>query len=147
MRPLHIIAVVGCLIIIATTIASIGHSASESNRCPTGQAHGLAAISHDPSYLVGTIPSTFQKNPRYFFQRYNCLGRSAEVRRLDEGVYEVHFPGLRIRLALVSAISDEGVSASYFPVGQGIVRVVLRGPLSGEPIAQRRDVAFSVVVF
>jgi hypothetical protein len=97
--------------------------------------------------LVGTIPSVFNSNPVYFVRRYNCEGRSAFVRRVSLGIYDVRFPGLNPRAVIATAMSDEGVSASAFPLADGIVRIALRGPIVGNDVMSRRDVPFSVVVY
>ena len=75
-----------------------------------------------------------------------CKGGSAQVRRVDEGVYEVRFPQVSARLALVTATSDEGVTSSAIVFGS-TVRVALRGPLHGPDLMERRDVPFVVVVY
>lgn len=122
-------------------------AANEEILCRTGQAKGLATIRHDPPYLVGTIPSTFTEDPLYFSRRYNCKRRSASVRRVAQGLYDVRFPGLEIKSVVVDAVSDEGVSSAYLPVERNVVRISLRGPLAGGDIAVRRDVAFTVIVY
>jgi hypothetical protein len=48
---------------------------------------------------------------------------------------------------VVSAISQEGVSASVQPLESDIYRVALRGPLERDGALVRRDVAFSLVIF
>lgn len=116
-------------------------------RCHTGDAKGWAATRPEPQDLVYGMPTSFTSDPVYFESRYNCKRRSVFVRRLSLGTYEVLFPGLTPHAVVVSPISEEGVSASYHNLRDGVIRLTFRGPLSGETVAARRDVAFSVVVF
>ena len=127
-------------------LVSRGGSAT-ARRCVASQAKAFAAIRDDPTFLVGTIPSSFTGDARYFTRRFNCLGLSAQVRRVGLGLYDVRFPGLRPGVVLATAISEEAVSASVHPLTDGVVRVALRGPLAGSDVASRRDVAFSLVVY
>lgn len=137
------------LLAVAVLLGSLTLSSEASHiGCHTGQAAGFVTIRSDPPSLVTTIPSQFRGDAGFFFRRYNCTGRSAQVRRVDLGVYEIRFPGLQGRLALVSAISEEGISASVHPLEDGVYRVALRGPIQGiSELAARRDVAFSIVVY
>lgn len=143
---MRVIIAVGFTAVVAAVLASYVRS-SIARGCRTGEARAFVAIRQDPAYLVGTIPATFTEEAAFFQRRYNCTGQSAAVRRVDEGIYDVRLRGLIPRLALASAISDEGVSASVLPLGNDTVRVALRGPLRGNAIASRRDVAFSLVVY
>ena len=144
MRTLTI-ALVACIALAIVAFASSGGSAVL--RCPAGSALAFVAIRPDPQFLVGTIPSGFTSDAGYFSRRYNCRGLSALVRRIDLGIYDVRFPGLDPRAVIATATSDEGVTASALPLGDGIVRVALRGPLVGGDVMARRDVPFSVVVY
>jgi len=142
---MKLIVLFGFCGLIVSVLATVSHSAGPG--CNTGEARAFVAIESDPPFLVGIIPNRFTGERRYFSVRYNCRGGSAQVRRVDEGLYDVRFPGLRPRAVVVSAISDEGTTASALPLGNDTVRVTLRGPLDGSEIASRRDVAFSIVVF
>ena len=137
-------AIVAALALVLL-VASYAESATPA--CKRGSAQAFVAIQPDPNYLVGTIPSVFNSNPAYFVRRYNCEGRSAFVRRVSLGIYDVRFPGLNPRAVIATAMSDEGVSASAFPLADGIVRIALRGPIVGNDVMSRRDVPFSVVVY
>jgi hypothetical protein len=143
---MRLIAGIAIALVLVAVLATYGNSAS-AQRCRSGEAKAFVAIQDDPPYLVGTIPSKFSDDARYFSRRFNCLGQSAAVRRVNLGIYEVRFPDLHPRLALATAISDEGVTASALPIEDGIVRVSLRGPLGGSDVATRRDVPFSIVIY
>jgi len=133
---------------IAITLALMaGRGAASHLSCHTGDALGWATLRPEPQDIVYSMPHEFTNRPIYFESRYNCKRQSVQVRRLGLGTYEVFFPGLNPRATVVTAISEEGVSASYHNFRDGIVRISLRGPLAGEDVASRRDVAFSVVVY
>lgn len=140
------VLVAGVIVAAAIGLFALRSDASHLG-CHTGNAQGFVAIREDPAELVGTLPSRFTSDPRFFSTRYNCMGRSVQARRVDQGIYDVRFPGVNVRMAIADAISQEGVSTSVQPLTDGIVRVSLRGPLFGNDVASRRDVAFGVVVF
>lgn len=115
--------------------------------CEFGRVQGFVQIKEHPLSLAGAIPSKFSFSQRYFMRRFNCKHRSAAVRRVDLGTYDVLFPGLGRRGVFASAVSLDGVAASATYIGPGIYRVVLRGPLVRDNVLERRDVAFSLAVF
>jgi hypothetical protein len=133
------IAVIAFLVVILI-VAKIAYGADQQN-CKTGQTSGFVAMNPQP-FLIGQMPSTFTKDSRYFQTKYNCKHQDVFVRRVDQGQYDVKFPNIKIRVAIATAISDEGVAASTYPIDTVTQRVVMRGP-SGI----LRDVAFSVVVY
>ena len=136
------------LVAIAVVVGFFALRSEASHlRCHTGNALGFVAIRSDPAELVGQIPSRFTTDPGYFSSRYNCAGQNVQARRVDQGIYDVRFPGIVVRVAMADAISTEGVSTSVQLLGDGMVRVSLRGPLGGSDVASRRDVAFNVVVY
>lgn len=132
---------------LALVLLVASYAESATSACKSGSAKAFVAIQPDPAYLVGTIPSGFNSNPAYFVRRYNCEGRSASVRRVDLGIYDVRFPGLNPRAVVATAISDEAVSVAALPLADGIVRISLRGPIVGNDVMARRDVPFTVVVY
>ena len=139
------------VLLVAAITAVVGFFALRSEashlRCHTGNALGFVSIRSDPAELVGQIPSRFTSDVGYFSSRYNCTGQNVQARRVDQGVYDVRFPGLVVRVAVADAISTEGISTSVQLLGDGMVRVSLRGPLGGSDVASRRDVAFNVVIY
>lgn len=134
-------------ICLAAAVATSSYGSTSPHKCPSSGAKAFVAIQSDPAYIVGTIPSAFTSDQRFFMRRFNCLGQGAQVRRVTLGIYDVKFPGLNPTAVVSTAISDEAVTSSVEPLTDGIVRVALRGPLGGSDIASRRDVAFTVVVY
>lgn len=137
------------LILVSLCLVGLVYVKSESaapSACKTGEAQGFAALRWDPIGLVGELDGESQRQ-RWFWRRYNCTGRGVSIRRVDRGVYDIEFPGLGYRMAVVSAINQEGTSASVQPFGTGLFRVVLRGPVSEDRLLQRVDVPFAIAVF
>lgn len=141
---MKLVIAIGLVLVIVLAITT---RVGSSIQCPRGGAQGFVAIKTDPSFLPGTIPARFTDDARYFSRRFNCRGASAQVRRVDLGIYDVRFPKLDPQAVVADALSDEGISSSALPLSDGIVRIVFRGPLAGSDVASRRDVAFSVVVY
>lgn len=139
------ILIVACVAVAALVYVS-ANGAAPAPTCRTGEAQGFAAIRWNPEGTIGQLVGK-SSSPRWFWRRYNCTGRGVSIRRLDRGVYDIDFPGLGNRLAVVSAISQEGVSASVQPFGTGLFRVTLRGPIVDENLLTRRDIPFTIVVF
>ena len=141
---MRVLVLAVCLLLGLVTIGAVQSAPAV---CDAGEARAFVALQDNPNYLAGTIPASFTGDSLYFARRYNCRGGGVQVRRVGLGSYEVRFPSQRPVLALATAISDEGITASVFPLGNDTVRVSLRGPLGGLDVATRRDVAFSVVIF
>lgn len=136
---------------VALVLAVIGVEPAEPAQngppCIFGRVQGFITVRSDPEYLVGTIPNKLTTSSKFFTRRYNCKGYPPSIKRVDLGVYDVRFPRLNGRTAFVSAISQEGVSASVQGFSGGIYRVALRGPLVRNDALVRRDVAFSLALF
>lgn len=134
--------------LLVLAVASSDAAQVSTAGCVYGRAQAFAAIRANPPYLVGTIPREFTSDTGFFSRRYNCKRTGVQVRRIDLGIYDVRFPELSYRLALVSAISQEGVASSVAVFDNGIYRVTLRGPVvANNDVLVRRDVPFSIVAF
>lgn len=140
----YFLALIGGVLLLGVAVSQ---TQASHLGCHTGDALGFVAIRADPPYLVGTLPSRFTGMPVFFEARYNCEHKGVQARRIDLGTYEVRFLGLSPHVVLTDALSAEGVSSSSENMGNGTVRVFLRGPLGGNNVATRRDVPFSVVVY
>jgi hypothetical protein len=144
-RLIAFAAFVGALVAV-TVGRGAGNSSPSPLACQTGAARAWVRIQDDPAYLVGTVPGRFTNDQHYFASRYNCRRSSAQIRRLDLGVYEIRFPGIKIHAVTATSVSDEGVVTSAH-VFEDTIRVSLRGPLVGNDVLVRRDVPFSIVVY
>lgn len=137
------------LVAVSLLVLGVADAGAAKNQAPCvyGRVQAFASIRANPPYLVGTIPSSFTNKRSYFSRRYNCKKKGVLVRRVDLGVYDVKFPGLKYRTAVVSAISQEGVSSSVQAFGDYTYRITLRGPLSENNALIRRDVPFSIAAY
>lgn len=134
--------------LLACVLLSPVGAASVQPACATpGGARAFASVTGDRQLGVGDIPSVFSGQATWFGQRFNCTRASAQVRRVDLGLYQVRFPGIHSQVAVVSAISDVGASASVHYLGQSIWQIALRGPLIYDGALVGRDIPFSLVVY
>jgi hypothetical protein len=109
-------------------------------RCGNGSVKAYAAVNLD-SY-AGAFPTSFSSEARNFTARYSCTGTAAQVRRVGHGVYEIRFPGVPARSAVVSGDSYNGAQVSWTNGAEGSFRVTVLSP-SGYP----SDFGFSIAVF
>lgn len=135
--------ILACVIVVGVTTVQ----ARLPERCRTGEVRGFAAVTGTPELGMASITSRFSNNQSLFSIRYNCIGRSVFVRRVDRGIFDVWFrdnPGL---VPSVDAMSDQGTSSSVDRVSGSTFRVVLRGPLIDNNVTQFRDIPFYITVF
>lgn len=133
--------------VVGVSLGYVGTNEAAPFVCRTGEVQGFATVRWSPAEIVGQIPSgRFAQRPKFFWRKYNCTGANVMVRRRDVGVYEIAFPGLGYRMAVVSAVTQDGTNASVQPLGTGVFRVILRGPVVNDGLLARRDVAFAIVV-
>lgn len=90
-------------------------------RCANGAVRGIAAVTGDPSRGIANLPDQFSSAPALFGRRFNCTGKTVQVRRTDIGVYEIRFVGNSAPSLVASGIGL--FSASVEPIGQGTFRV------------------------
>ena len=131
-------------LVLLAALAWVGISASSTKAdaaCPTGSALAFATIRPQPNNVAGQIRGAWTSRPRFFWRRFNCTGRRPQVRHLTTGLYDLRFPGLRIRTAVGSATTGQSVAVAVEPLGNDIVRVSLFQ--KNVP----RDVAFTVIVY
>jgi hypothetical protein len=147
---MKLLTAVGLTLAFLIGAISIDASTAQSTRCATGHVRGFAVVRGDPRLGgVGAIPNQFTGDPVYFEIRYNCTGKGVIARRVDEGVYDVIFRDNPGKVAVVSALSQNGTVASVDHLTDGAYRVTLRGPLvsEGGDILIRRENPFYIVVF
>lgn len=137
-------------LILAFMIGAVSVSArSKQHLCRTGQIRGFALVQGDPRLGgIGALPgSRFAGSQQWFRIRYNCTGRNVLARRVDEGVYDVMFPGNPGRVAVVSAFNQQAASASVQYVDDFTFRVSIRGPVTDNNILIRREIPFYIAIF
>lgn len=109
-------------------------------RCGNGSVKGFAAVNLD--FFAGAFPTSFSGDARVFAARYSCSGASPQARSLGNGTYEVRFPGVPAKSAVVSAFSQRGATATWWPGSAGSFRVQLLTP-GGDPSGS----GFSIAVY
>lgn len=136
-------------LILALGLGAISVSAAPDQvACQTGKVRGFAAVRGDPRLgSIGAIDSHFGNDPRWFEIRFNCTGKSVYVRRIDVGVYDVQFPSNPAKVAIVSALNQQGASASVDHIDTDIFRVVIRGPLINNNVLLPRELPFYIAIF
>jgi len=117
------------------------------DRCRTGQVRGFAIVRGDSRIGIGSLPSIFSAGQEWFAIRYNCSAKSVLAKRVDEGVYDVWFPGNPAKVAIVSTMNGQAASSSVDQIGEGIFRVAIRGPIVENNILVRRELSFYIAVF
>ena len=137
------------LVVVASISGALLLTASTGGKAPcrTGEIQGYALITDSRIGGVGAIPSRFTTAQRYFGRRYNCTQRLIAVRRLDEGLYEVRFPGNRAVVISASAFNADGTASSAVARGAGSYLVRLLGPRIDSNVLEPRDTSFVIVLF
>lgn len=139
------IAVISILALLLTTFSFA--SPRQSSRCATGHVRGFAHVRGDPRLAgVGAIPGIWAGDQRYFGIRYNCTAKGVWARRVDQGIYDIMFPGNIATVAQVSPANQQGATASVDMI-ENFFRVIIRGPDMENGILQRRDQPFYITIF
>ena len=121
---MKIFAVIAVLTLVLITVSV--STAAVPSRCQVGKIRGFAHVRGDPRIGTGSIPSVFTGEQRWFEIKYNCSRQNVLTRRVDEGVYDVWFPGNSSKIAVVSAVTGQGAAASVYRIDKGMFRVSIR---------------------
>jgi hypothetical protein len=90
-------------------------------RCANGAVRGVAVVTGNPSAGMANIPDKFTGAGALFSRRFNCTGRTVQVRRVDVGVYEIQFVGNGAPSALAGGVG--GYTGTTETIGPGTFRV------------------------
>jgi len=110
-------------------------------RCANGAVRGVAVVTGIPSQGIANVPGTFTGARNMFARRFNCTGKTIQVRRVEFGVFEVRFVGMSGVSGVGSAVSDAYLTVE--PLPGGIFRVIPH-PAGRD---DRADLPFTLVVF
>lgn len=108
-------------------------------RCTNGAVRGVATVT-GTSAGMANIPDKFTGAGNLFSRKFNCAGKSVQVRRVETGGFEVRFVGVAGASAVASAPGD--VLAAVEPAAGGAFKVTLH-PAGRD---DRVDTAFTIVV-
>lgn len=109
-------------------------------RCANGAVRGVAVVTGNPSAGMANTPDKFTSAGNLFSRKFNCTGKAVQVRRVDQGVYEVRFVGVSGASGVGTGMQD--AYATVEPVAGGAFRVIVH-PAGRD---DRADLPFTVVV-
>ena len=113
---------------------------ANQKRCANGAVRGVAVVTGQPSAGIANIPDRFTSTGSYFARRFNCTGKSVQVRRVETGVFEVRFVGVTGASAVGSGTGDASANVDR-PSGDTF-KVTIH-PAGRD---DRVDAAFTIVV-
>jgi len=136
------------VLILAFAIGAVSvNAAQKTNLCKTGNVRGFAEVQGDPRLGgIGALPSEFSRASGLFGIQYNCTGRGVWAKRVDEGVYDVWFPDNPAKVAIVSAVNQQGATAAVDRIGDATFRISIRGPVVDNNVLIRRELPFYIIV-
>ncbi len=108
---------------------------------------GVVVVTGLPNQGVENIPNQYISAPQAFGRRFNCTGKGVQVRKVQNGTYEVLLAGLGGLSCLATSMASEAMTTSCIPMGDGSYRVSLRGLDTSGNVLVTKDVPFMVVVF
>jgi hypothetical protein len=146
LSPSLVVAGLALLFALGGSAFAVGQKTAPQARCQNGAVRALAVVTGIPTQGIDNLPSTFTKNPQVFGRRFNCTGKSAEVRRAGNGQYDVRFPGISGASCLASSMSASAGSVSCQPQPDGSYRVSLRGVGTEDNFLPPMYVPFLVVI-
>lgn len=138
--PAFGVALVALFVALGGSAFALGKRAAPVLRCGNGSIKAYAAVDLD-SY-VGSLPQQFSSDPKLFAARYDCKGGSPELRPRAPGRYELRFPGITAKSAVVSILSGSAGTVSFHVADDGTYEITVLDP-SGN--ATQRG--FTIAVF
>ncbi len=108
-------------------------------RCTNGAVRGVAAVS-GTSAGMANLPDKFTGAGNLFSRKFNCTGKAVQVRRVETGVFEVHFTGIAGASGVGSATGD--AYATVEPAAGGAFKVTMHPAGRDDKV----DLPFTIVV-
>ena len=108
-------------------------------RCTNGAVRGVAAVT-GTSAGMANLPDKFTSAGNLFSRRFNCTGKTVQVRRVETGVFEVRFVGVSGASGVGSATGD--AYATVEPAPGGAFKVTMH-PAGRD---DKLDLPFTIVV-
>ena len=144
--PALVVAGVALLFALGGSAFAIGQKTAPQPRCQTGAVRGIAVVVGLPLKGIENLPGAFISDPKAFARRFNCSGKTIEVRHGPDGIYDVRFPGISGASCFASSMSHDAGSISCEPQPDGSYRVTLRGTGEDNGGLPPQDVPFVVVL-
>jgi hypothetical protein len=107
LSPATILAGLALFFALGGSALAVSHAVKPQARCANGAVRGIAAVTGDPNKGIANIPDQFSSSKALFSRAFNCAGGAVQVRRVDLGLYEIHFAGNAAQSALVSAANAD----------------------------------------
>ena len=89
--------------------------------CGNGSVKAYAAV--DTDRYSGAFPGQFSSAAQNFAARWQCNGRSPEVRDAGADAFQIRFPGLNVRSAVATGYTSRTRGSVNIKVTDGIVNV------------------------
>ncbi len=151
--PAGLVAVVALFLAVAGSAWAVSEAVlspaalKPQPRCANGTVRGVVVVTGLPNQGVENIPNQYISDRQAFGRRFNCTGGRIQVRKVQNGTYEVLLAGLGGLSCVATSMVTEAMSTSCIPMGDGSYRVTLRGLDTSGNVLVTRDRPFMVVVF
>jgi hypothetical protein len=89
--------------------------------CGNGSVKAIASV--DTDQYSGPFPRQFSSAAQNFKVRWQCNGRSPEVREADNAAFQIRFPGINVRSAVATGYTGRTRGSVNITVTDGIVNV------------------------
>lgn len=136
--PSTVLAGLALFFALGGTAVAVSEAVKPQARCQPGAVRGFIAVTGDPTKGIANLPDQFTSKKPEIGARFNC-GAAPQARRVNQGVYEVRFPGNPAQVAVASSANAE-TTVTY--VGGGVFRVSLWVPGRQDAV----DTPFTVLV-
>jgi hypothetical protein len=134
--PSTVLATSALFFALGGSALAISDAVKPQPRCAAGAVRGYISVDGGPNG-VANIGDQFTSAKPAIGARFNCAGAAPQARRVNQGVYEVRFPGNGTQIGTASS----SVETTIIFVGGGTFRVNLWVPGRQDAI----DTAFQVV--
>ena len=130
LSPAMGVALLALFVALGGSAFALGRSSVPVVRCGKGSVKAFAAV--DFNAFSGSLPQGFTSDPKFFAARYDCAGGSPQLRPRAGNQYDIRFPGIRSRSAVVTVLSNSPGTASYHVADDGTYQIQVLDP-SGNP--------------
>ena len=138
LSPSTVLAGAALFFALGGSAVAVTEAVKPQARCQPGAVRGFIAVNGDPTKGIANLPDQFTSAKPAIGARFNCAGVAPQARRVNQGVYEVRFPGNATQVATVSS-GDAETTIGH--LGGGVFRINLWVPGRQDSI----DTPFAVV--
>jgi hypothetical protein len=120
--PSTVLAMLALFFALGGSAIAVRDAVRPQARCAPGAVRGYIAVNGDPAKGIANLGDQFTSAKPEVGARFNCAGAAPQARRVEQGVFEVRFPG---NAAQVAMASSAGAETTVGLVGPGVFRVTL----------------------